>query len=191
MGLTEVCGARYSLPLYHILCPQVCGRDRERGAPHGQADRAGPAAGHRLAVAGRHAHLPHHARPSPRASARLGHPACCRRRLRACRRCRHSGRDRREPWVCRTWWRYTQGGPATARTPAEGAGARGGVGQGRAGSNDAAVPHGVDIALRHNTLLIMWPPTQEEFVHEARTTPTVRGGSEPWGTSSKYVKPNA
>lgn len=60
-------------------------------------------------------------------------------------------------------------GASAAGAGAQGLGqaAVGGVGQGRGGGG-AAAPSGADIALPHNTLLIMWPPTQEEFLHEVR-----------------------
>ena len=60
-------------------------------------------------------------------------------------------------------------GAAAAGAGVQGLGkaAVGGVGQGRGGGG-AAAPSGADIALPHNTLLIMWPPTQEEFLHEVR-----------------------
>ena len=58
---------------------------------------------------------------------------------------------------------------ASAGAGAQGLGqaAVGGVGQGRGGGGASAVS-GADIALPHNTLLIMWPPMQEEFLHEVR-----------------------
>ncbi len=59
------------------------------------------------------------------------------------------------------------GAAAAARPVSSPAAAAGGAGARRGGSA-AAEPLGADIALRHNTLLIMWPPSQEEFLHEAR-----------------------
>jgi len=59
------------------------------------------------------------------------------------------------------------GAAAAARPVSSPAAAAGGAGAGR-GVGAAAEPLGADIALRHNTLLIMWPPSQEEFLHEAR-----------------------
>lgn len=45
------------------------------------------------------------------------------------------------------------------------AAAAGGVGSG-AGSSRAAAVSSIDIHLPHNSLLIMWPPTQEQWKHE-------------------------
>jgi hypothetical protein len=59
------------------------------------------------------------------------------------------------------------GAAAAARPSSPPAAAAGGAGAARRGGA-AAEPLGADIALRHNTLLIMWPPTQEQFLHEAR-----------------------
>ena len=72
----------------------------------------------------------------------------------------------------------SQGEPAGASAAGAGAqglggAAAGGVGEGRGGGSGAA-PSGADIALPHNTLLIMWPPTQEEFLHEVRRRRAVK-----------------
>jgi alkylated DNA repair dioxygenase AlkB len=55
---------------------------------------------------------------------------------------------------------------AAAAAAAAGGAAGGGVSGSSSGGSSGRVVSSIDIHLPHNSLLIMWPPTQEQWKHE-------------------------